>query len=245
MELSNLVIYVAIFIVILVIVLFPEARTLLKGFMRIFIKDMATTPEGAEAVYSEKIDQAREAYRIADDGYKKAEGKLITSKRELESLRQRLVKVEKDCEALVKAGKMDSAQLKADEREEILYDIKRYEQLVKAFTEASKQAKEAQEVCEKNLRKLQRESREVVENMKVKQQLKEVYDGMDELKTNTGTDKLIQSIREKNKDLDEMVEGSRAAHENKLSTRLSKAEAEARKVSSNDYLESLKKKHNK
>ena len=166
MELSKLIIYAVIFIVVLVLVLFPEARTLLKGFTRIFIKDMATTPEGAEAVYSEKIDQAREAYRIADDGYKKAEGKLVTSKRELESLRQRLTKVEKDCESLVKADKIDSAQLKAEEREEILYDIKRYEQLVRAFTEASKQAKEAQEVCEKNLRKLQRESREVVENMK-------------------------------------------------------------------------------
>ena len=100
-------------------------------------------------------------------------------------------------------------------------------------------------IGEKNLRKLKRESKEVVENMKVKKQLQEVYDDMDELKNVTATDRLLDSVRDKNKDLDAMVEGSRVVHENKISTKLSKAEVEAKKTSSNEYLESLKKKYNK
>lgn len=100
-------------------------------------------------------------------------------------------------------------------------------------------------MCEKNLRKLKRESKDVVENMKTKKQLQEVYDDMDELKNVTGTDKLLDSIRDKNKDLDAVVEGSKAVHDNRMSTRLQKAEAEARKTQSNDYLDSLKKKYNK
>ena len=68
---------------------------------------------------------------------------------------------------------------------------------------------------------------------------------MDELKNVTATDKLLESVRDKNKDLDAVVEGSKAVHDNKMSTRLQKADAEAKKMQSNDYLESLKKKYNK
>ena len=174
-----------------------------------------------------------------------AAGKLSVAKRDLENLKTRLSKVESECESLVKNGKIDFAQVKADEREEVISDIKRHSELVKAYESAANTAREAQEMCEKNLRKLKRESKEVVENMKVKKQLKEVYDDMDELKNVTATDKLLESVRDKNKDLDSVVEGSKVVHNNKISTRLQKADAEAKKMQSNDYLQSLKKKYNK
>lgn len=117
--------------------------------------------------------------------------------------------------------------------------------MVNAYKEATAAAKETQERCEKNLRSLKRESKEVVENMKVKKQLQEVYDDMDELKNVTATDKLLDSVRDKNRDLDAIVEGSKVVHNNKMSTKLEKAEAEAKKNNSNDYLNSLKKKYNK
>lgn len=245
MSLMHLIIGIAVFIFVLLLVLFPEFRALLKGFARVFIKDMATTPEGAEAIYGEKIDEAQDAYNKADNAYRVAAGKLSTAKRDMETLKARLTKVEAECETFVKNGKIDMANLKAEEREEVVSDIERVSQLVKAYEVASAQAKEAQEMCEKRLRKLRRESKEVVENMKVKNQLKEVYDDMDELKNVTATDKLLDSVREKNKDLDAVVEGSKVIHESRLSTRLQKAESEAKKLQSNDYLESLKKKYNK
>lgn len=245
MSLMHLIIGIAIFVFVLLLVLFPEFRALLKGFARVFIKDMATTPEGAEAIYGEKIDEAQDAYSKADNAYRIAAGKLSNAKKDMETLRTRLTKVEAECETFVKNGKIDMAQLKSEEREEIISDIERLSQLIKAFEVATAQAKEAQEMCEKRLRKLKRESKEVVENMKVKNQLKEVYDDMDELKNVTATDKLLDSVREKNKDLDAVVEGSKVIHESRLSTRLQKAEAEAKKLQTNDYLESLKKKYNK
>lgn len=245
MSLSQMVIGVAVIVFLLMLVLFPEFRTLLKGFARIFIKDMATTPEGAEAIYSEKINQAQDAYNKADNALKVAAGKLSTAKRDMENLKTKLSKVESECESLVKNGKIEMAQLKAEEREEVMSDIKRYSELVKAYESATNTAREAQEMCEKNLRKLKRESKEVVENMKVKKQLKEVYDDMDELKNVTATDKLLESVRDKNKDLDAVVEGSKAVHNSKISTKLQKADAEAKKLQSNDYLETLKKKYNK
>ena len=245
MELSKLIFIVAVFIVVLIFILFPEARTLFSGFTRLFIKDMATTPEGAEAIYGEKINQAQDAYSKADNAYRIAAGKLSNAKKETENLKAKLHKTETECESLVKSGKIDLAQLKAEEREEVIADIKRHAELVKAYEDAANTAKEAQEMCEKNLRKLKRESKEVVENMKVKKQLQEVYDDMDELKSVTATDKLLDTVRDKNKDLDAIVEGSKVVHNNKMSTKLSKAEVEAKKNSSNAYLESLKKKYNK
>lgn len=245
MELGNIIIIVAIVLVVLIFALFPEARSLFKGFTRLFIKDMATTPEGAEAIYSEKIEQAQDAYNKADNAYKVAAGKLSNAQKDMKNLKARIEKVEAECESLVKANKIDLARLKAEEREEVAADIRRYSELIKAYEDAANTAKEAQEMCEKNLRKLKRESKEVVENMKVKKQLQEVYDDMDELKNVTATDKLLDSVRDKNRDLDAIVEGSKVVHNNKMSTKLAKAEAEAKKTSSNDYLDGLMKKYNK
>ena len=245
MELTNLIIIISIALLVLIFILFPEARVLFKGITRLIIKDMATTPEGAEAIYGEKIDEAQEAYNKADNALKIAAGKLSNAKRDMESLRNRLTKVESECEALVESDKDDMAQLKSEEREDVLSDIKRYTELIKAYEVATSTAKEAQEMCERNLRKLKRESKEVVENMKVKKQLKEVYDDMDELKNVSATDKLLSSVRDKNKDLDAIVEGSKVVHDNKMSTKLQRAEKEAKKLSSDYYLESLKKKYNK
>lgn len=245
MELGNIIIIVAIVLVVLIFALFPEARSLFKGFTRLFIKDMATTPEGAEAIYGEKIEQAQDAYNKTDNAYKVAAGKLSNAQKDMKNLKARIEKVETECESLVKANKIDLARLKAEEREEIAADIRRYSELIKAYEDAANTAKEAQEMCEKNLRKLKRESKEVVENMKVKKQLQEVYDDMDELKNVTATDKLLDSVRDKNRDLDAIVEGSKVVHNNKMSTKLAKAEAEAKKTSSNDYLDGLMKKYNK
>lgn len=245
MDLGKIIVILVIAVIILIFILFPEVRTLFSGITRLFIKDMATTPEGAEAIYGEKIDQAQDAYNKADNAYKVAAGKLSNAQKDMKNLKAKLEKVESECKSLVKANKIELAQLKADEREEIMADIKRYSELVKAYEDAANTAKEAQEMCEKNLRKLKRESKEVVENMKVKKQLQEVYDDMDELKNVTATDKLLDSVRDNNKDLDAIVEGSKVVHNNKMSTKLAKAEVEAKKNSSNDYLDSLKKKYNK
>lgn len=245
MELGKLIVFIVVLLLVLIFALFPEARALFSGFTRLFIKDMATTPEGAEAIYGEKIEEAQDAYNKADNALKIAAGKLSNAKRDVDNLKDRLSKVESECEALVKAGKIDMAQIKSEEREDILSDIKRYTELVKAYQTAESTAREAQQMCEKNLRKLKRESKEVVENMKVKKQLKEVYDDMDELKNVSATDKLLDSVRDKNKDLDAIVEGSKVVHDNKISTKLQRAEAESKKLQSNDYLDSLRKKYNK
>lgn len=245
MELGKLLVIIVLGIVVLMIILFPEFRKLLLGWTRVFIKDMATTPEGAAAIYEEKIDEAQDKYNKADNALRLAAGKLATEKKKLETLQSNLKTVESQCEALVKSGKMDSAQIKAEERAEILSDIERSKKLVEAYSVAKRDAEEVHKACDMSLRKLKRESKEVVENMKVKAQLNEVYDSMDELKNVSPTDKLLDSIKEKNEDLNSSVEGARVIHNSRTSTKVQKANEQAKKLASDDYLSSLQKKYNK
>lgn len=118
MSLSSLIFIFVVVAIILIFICFPGARALLKGFIGIFIKDMATTPEGAEAIYRDKIDEAQEKYNIADDAFKKISGRLSMARRDMEVLLERRKKVESECEALVKNNKLEAAQLKCEERDE-------------------------------------------------------------------------------------------------------------------------------
>lgn len=245
MSLSHLLIIIIIVLLALLLILFPEFRKLCMGWTRLFIKDMATTPEGAEAIYAEKIDEAQKKYNIADDALRKAAGRLKIEEDKLDSLQDRLKKVEKTCENLVSKGDMEFAAIKADERAEIISDIERSKKLIAVYSTAKADAMEVHKACEANLKKLRRDSKEVVENMRVKEQINDVYDSMDDLKNTTATDKLLASIKEKNEDLDASVAGARVVHENKTSTKIQRANEQARKLQSNDYLESLKKKYNK
>lgn len=245
MDLTTLLVWFLIIIFVLLIFLFPEFRKLLMGWTRIFIKDMATTPEGAEAIYAEKINEAQDKYNKADNALKVAAGKLDVQKNKLITLQKQLTNVEKQCETLVQAGKMEMAQIKSDERSEIVSDIERTQKLIEAYAIAKKDAEEVHKACSMALRKLKRESKEVVENMRVKAQLSEVYDSMDDLKNVTATDKLLDSIKEKNDNLNASVAGARVIHENRTSTKVQRANEEAKKLQSDDYLASLKKKYNK
>lgn len=245
MTLTQMIVGIFVIIFVLLLIFFPEFRKVCTGWIRIFIKDMATTPEGAEAIYSEKIEEAQDAYNKANNALRLASGKLSNAQNELSSLQSQLKKVEKDCESLVQQGDIKNAEIKVEQREEIISSINRITELVKAFTLAKKEAEQVNDHCQKQLIKLKRESKEVVENMKIKKQLQEVYDDMDELKNVTATDKLLDQVREKNKDLNASVEGARVIHNNKLSTKIQNADNAARKAQSNDYLESLKKKYNK
>lgn len=245
MELTKLLIILALIVFVIGLILFPELRKLCLGWTRLFIKDMASTPEGAAAIYAEKINEAQDKYNKADNALRVASGRLSNEENKLISLQKALKDAEEKCEALVKAGRMELAKIKAEEREEIISDIERCKKLIEAYSVAKKDAEEVHKACASSLRKLKRESKEVVENMKVKEQLNEVYDSMDDLKNVTATDKLLDSIKEKNEDLNASVAGARVIHENRLSTKINRANEQAKQLQSNDYLDSLKKKYNK
>ena len=86
MTTTQMIIGIVVIVFVVLLILFPEFRKLFSGFFRVFVKDMATTPEGAEAIYAEKIEEAQEAYNKADNALRTASGKLSNAQNDLKYL---------------------------------------------------------------------------------------------------------------------------------------------------------------
>jgi archaellum component FlaC len=249
MTLGSTIIWGAIILFLLVVIMFPEFRKQLKtlcgGFLGVFIEDQAKTPEGANAIYQQAIEEKQEDYNEASDILRKLSGQLTTTKRSLDEAKEKLAKVSKECENLVSSGDIENAKIKAEQRETVLFDIKRYEKIVNELTPRVADAQELYTRTGKDLETLKRDRIAVVENLKLNKQLLSTYDNLDKLKHNTTTSKLLESVRTGSEDSDQNVAGAKAIHENCIDTKIERAEQAAAKVSTNDYLEELKKKYNK
>ena len=95
----------------------------------------------------------------------------------------------------------------------------------------------------KKLRETQRLKKETVNGMRMNDQLKDILGDLDELKKETATKKLLDSVMEGSSDLKKEVDGARIVHENRTSTKVERAEQQAAKLANDEYLENLKKKY--
>lgn len=249
MGLIELLLVIVLVFFVLILVLFPNFRKKLKtmtsGFLNVFIEDKAKTPEGARAIFAEAIEESQDKYNSANDTYRKLYGKLTHMKNMKEQSQAKLKECEAACESLVKAGKLEAAQIKAEEREELLRAYTIYNKAVTDLEPRVQDAANIQNECEKRLRKLKQQSKEVVQGLEMNKQMQEIYDDLDELKKTTATSKLLEHVNDAYEESQNTVAGAKAVHENKVSTKISKTNAEADKVKTNDYLESLKNKYNK
>ena len=236
-------------VVILALIVFPGIRkqlgVLIHGFLNIFVQDIASTPEGAAAVYSQAIDELNDKYGEASDTYARFVGELQDAQSSIKRLRKELSDVESKCEALVRTGDMKNAGIYSAKREDILFEIGQKETYV---SELEPRVKEAQQICnalEKKIIDLKRKSKITIENMKLDKNIKTLTDSLDELRRDTATDKLLGAIDDSSTQLRKEAVGAVAIHASKISTQMSIAEKRAAEVQSDTYLESLKAKYGK
>lgn len=88
MSTQNLIIIIAVAIVVAIFIIFPEARKLISGFIHVFVKDQAKTPECARAVYDRKIDEVQDAYNRSASVYKKLVGEVKQTENDIEALKK-------------------------------------------------------------------------------------------------------------------------------------------------------------
>lgn len=227
------------------VLLTDKGRFLAKGFLNIFFEDTVKTAKGADAVFAQAIEEEQEKYNKASNVYNSISGKLQKAKEQLEKSKQELATVEKACEKFVARGDMNNAALYAEKREEILIDKDFYEKEILKLTPMEKEAKFIFENVEKNLKKLKKDRALTIKKMELNQQSEEVYNDLDELKNIRASSKLLETIKNEVESGDERVAGARTVYNNRTSTKMAKAEVEMRKIQTNDYLEELKRKHNK
>lgn len=247
MTLGTLITLISLGLVILALIIFPEFRRKLKvmcgGFLNIFIEDQAKTPDGARAIYQQAIEQAQNQYNEAHDMLQKTSGKLELLKRDLQKATNELNEVESKCEALVKAGKIDSAQVLSERRDDILVNIDQYNRAIKDLQPMVDDAKMIATQKERALKKLKADSKRKVAELEMNRQMGEMFDQMDDLKKKSAVSKLVESVDDGCNEARQKAVGARTVHENKIETRANRAMTEAKNVQTNDYIASLQKKY--
>ncbi len=223
----------------LIFILFPQSRVLLKAFMGLFFDNVAATPEGAAAIYAEKIEQATEIYNNAKVANEKAKGKYKVTFDEIEQLQKAAEECERKCNKLAQEKNKEALIVMAQERENIIKDIAYHHDLLDKYEAATKETSLIFRQAEKNLDQLKQEKKETVQRMKDNKNVKELYDQIDKVRGTSATDRLLDSVRDKDKELNEIAEGAKIVHKEKLSTKKEIAEDYACSLDAMNYANSL------
>lgn len=234
---------------VLALILFPEFRQKLmvlgRGFTSMFVEDIAKTPEGAEAVFTEAINEAQEQYNKASTTYNKLHGRHQRLKDDVARLDVEIKRAEDACESLARRGEVNDARIYAERRAELLSEKKMKQSAIEKLVPMVADAKQIHEEYGKKLSDLKRKKKETVNQMKMNVQMKDLLGDLDELRKDSATDKMLDAVMSGSNDLMEEVSGARAVHENKASTKIARAEQKAANVQTDEYLQNLLNKYNK
>ena len=234
-------------VVLLALIIFPEFRKKLKvlvgGFLNVFVEDAAKTPEGANAVFNQAIEEMQDKYNRAANTLNKLSGELKHAEAPLDSITKEIKEVEATCERLVKAGQLNDAEVYASRRAELVTELEQKKECIVRLKPMVADATQIYDTLGKKLRELKRNKKETVEKLKMNGQLKDLLGDLDELKKDTATAKMLDAVMDGSKDLQKEVDGARVVHENRASTKIARAEQKAAQLKSDEYLESLKKKY--
>lgn len=243
----KLIVWIILGLTALALIIFPEFRKKIKvltgGFLNVFVEDAAKTPEGAEAVFNQAIQEAQSNYNKAASTFNKLSGELKSAQDSIVKLTKEQQETEATCERLVKAGQYEDAEVYSARRSEILTEIEQKKECVARLTPMVADAKQIYDACGKKLTDLKRKKKETVSKLKMNGQIKDFLGDLDELRKDTATSRMLDAVMEGSSDLQKEVDGARIVHESRASTKIARAEQRAAKVRGDEYLESLKKKY--
>ena len=247
MALSNLIIYIVLGLVVLFLIVFPEFRrslkTLIGGFLGLFIEDWAKTPEGAAATFQQAIEEQQNIYNKASDTFQDLSGALRLRRDELETEKRSLVVIEKDCERFAREKDIPHLSIKADERESCVDNIRTLGQAIEKLEPLVAEAKEVMSVAEIELKKLKKSKKSVVMEMQLNNSINESYSKVDKLKKTNTTSKLLEQVQDGLNDSKQKAAGAKQVYENSAETKSRRANQAARKLENDDYVNSLLKKY--
>lgn len=229
----------------IILIVSGKARVLARGFINLFMDNLAKTPEGAAAVYQEAIEESQNKYNKASDALQLASGQLQTAHDALVAAKKKHDSIDKQCHTLAKANKFEEVTILAEELQLVAQEI---EDLTTTIFELTKVRDETQGLFifhEKELLKLKTEKQKVVNEIKRNLQVKGMYDTMDELKRTSNVDKLLGAVKEGVKENKEKAIGAKVVHENKRTTKVNRAENTATTLGTDDYVSKLKAQYNK
>lgn len=244
-SLTKLLIIIAVVVILFALAVSGKLRALVKAFLNLFVEDLASTPEGAEALFNQKEEEVEEKFRKADTVYKKVAGQRKRCKEELENLEVKLTTIESQCERLAKAHDEEGLDIKIAERADIVEDIDIHKDTLKTLESALKDASEARSACEENLNQIRKKKKQIVTQMKRNRDMKDIYDDLEGIGAGDHTSKLLDKVIERGDDLADIVAGSKEAYETKTSTKAKKVDQRLKSSANDDYKQQLLNKYKK
>lgn len=244
-SLTKLLIIIAVVVILFALAVSGKLRALVKAFLNLFVEDLASTPEGAEALFNQKEEEVEEKFRKADTVYKKVAGQRKRCKEELENLEAKLTTIESQCERLAKAHDEEGLDIKIAERADIVEDIDIHKDTLKTLESALKDASEARSACEENLNQIRKKKKQIVTQMKRNRDMKDIYDDLEGIGAGDHTSKLLDKVIERGDDLADIVAGSKEAYETKTSTKAKKVDQRLKSSANDDYKQQLLNKYKK
>lgn len=244
----EIIIWIVLGLFVVALILFPEFRqkltVLARGSLNVFVEDTAKTPEGAEAVFTQAINEVEEKYAQAASTYNKLHGKLQRCQEDVVRLDNHIKDAEAKCEHFARTNDVENARIYAERRSELMTEKKQKLAAIEKLTPMVEEAKQIHDAYGKKLRELKRNKKETVAQMKMNVQMKDLLGDLDELRKDSATDKMLDAVMEGHNDLAEEVNGARAVHENRASTKIARAEQKAAQAQNDEYLNNLLKKYN-
>lgn len=216
---------------------------LLRGFWGLFVKDMASTPEGAAAVYDQLIDKAQNEYNSADESVRQIAGQLQITKDKHKAFTAQLQNIESRGEALARNGRTEELQYLSAERSGIISQVTVFQEAIDRLEPMLSEALGIKEKMEKRLMDLKTNKVNKINQLKLDLTSQQLYSNLDDLKRNSNLDKLAGAVEDKMNSEREKAVGARVVHESKLSTKIDKANNVANKLQNDAWVESLTQKH--
>lgn len=227
------------------VMLTDKGRTLVKGFLNLFFEDVAKTPQGANAIYQQAIEECQRDYNKADDNLKKVAGMLASYENKISELEKDITSSKSRCESLVKNNRFEDAELIADSISDMEEEKDIYMGKVKQLKPMLDSARNVHTNLETKLNKLKKDKNIVVKQLEINKQQEDLYNDLNELKNVKGVDKLLNSVKEEVVSSNERVVGARIVHENRTSTKIQRIDERLKNSQASNYVEELKRKYNK
>lgn len=242
---TQFIVICAVVLFVVILIVFPsfgrQLKSLIGGFLQIFIQDKAKTPDGARAIYAQQIDEYRERYSRACDSLDEWTGKYKTAKDSYEKYKKDIASCDEKARAAVARGDMESAKTFARRRQEAMDQCENLQDQLNELGPLLEEAKLIKQNLEDGLVKLEREAKNAISELELANQMKDIYKDFDELRAESGTDKLVKAAREGVRESKERAAGAKMNYQSSRKGAEAKANAKAGDYEIQAYLDSLTK----
>lgn len=243
---TNFMFIVIVAIILITLILFftpfgKQIRVKLRGKGDEIMRQDAQTPEGARDYYNTAIREKEEFYNKASATYTEISGKRNTAEKDLYQANKDIMQVNQNINACLDENKENEAMQYAMKKATLENKIKVLKETISEMKEAEAHQKDIRDQAAEELQKLKEEKEQTLFQMEADNQIIELHQSMDNLNTNSESDRMLERVREGARKTRERAEGSRIAYDSSAQANDRRLANSARERNARQILEDMKK----